>query len=279
MQFCRNYAFGLTAHLAVVAAVLIFSTTSALAGELPPRWKSGEFSLGGYLAVFDTDARADSDQLGRGSDIKFEDRLNLEEDVTSLRADGYWRFYPRHRIEATFYDISRDGGRSIDRDIQFRDRVFNVGASVETKFDLTVYKAAYAYSVVQNERWDGALSIGMFGADVSAELTGQIQGLGFGIASGDFFAPLPVVGGRLWYAISEDFTLKFDLDLFALEFGDYDGSLVDAKIAVDYDLTDWFGLTLGYNYVAIDVDKTGGDFTGSVNYQYDAVIFAGRVFF
>jgi hypothetical protein len=157
--------------------------------------------------------------------------------------------------------------------------VFNVGANVETDFDLTVYKAAYAYSVLQKERWDGALSIGMFGADVSAELTGQILGFGLGTSSGDFFAPLPVVGGRLWYAISEDFTLKFDVDVFALEVGDYDGSLIDAKIAVDYDLTDWFGLTLGYNYVEIDVDKTGGDFTGSVNYQYDAVIFAGRVFF
>ena len=266
--------------LSVLAVGMFLSLGSqASAGELPPRWKQGELSVGGYLAVFDTEARADSDQLGRVTSIDLESLLSLEEDVTSVRADGYWRFYARHRIELTFYDISREGSRSIGRNIQFSDKVFNAGTSVQSEFDLTVYKAAYDYSVVQTERWDGALSIGMFGADVSVDLTGQIAGIGFGTASEDFFAPLPVVGGRLWYALSEDFTLKFDVDYFTLEFYDYEGTLIDAKVVLDYDLTDWFGLSLGYNYVEIDVEKTGGDFTESVNFQYDAILLSGRVFF
>ena len=98
-RISRVYAIRLTARVTAVVSLLIFPTFQALAGELPQRWKEGELSVGGHLAVFDTDARADSSQLGRGSDINFEDRLNLEEDVTSLRADGYWRFSPRHRVD------------------------------------------------------------------------------------------------------------------------------------------------------------------------------------
>lgn len=274
-----------TRHLAkavFLTTLIAMPMTAAVAGEMPGRWKRAELSVGAYLATFGSDFRADSDDLGAGTSIDLERQLDLDDEIAAWRADGYWRFFNRHRLELGYYDLSRDGERTLDEQIQFGDEVFDAGVNVESDFDFRVGKVAYAYSLIQNDQWDAALSLGVTAIQLRAAIEGEVfvgnQSLNAGTETKKTIAPIPVLGGRVWYAFADNWTARLKGDIFKLDIGKYEGSLYDAELALDYDLTDAFGVTLGYNYVNIDVDKTGGSYDLSVGYDYSAIILAGRIF-
>lgn len=274
-----------TVHLtwaAFLTTVMTAPVTVAMADEMPGRWKRAELSVGAYLVTFGSDVRADSDDLGRGTKIDLEDQLDLDDEIVAYRVDGYWRFFNRHRLELGYYDVSRDGERTLDEQIQFGDEVFDAGVTVESDFDFRVGKVAYAYSLIQNDQWDAALSLGVTAIQFKAAIEGEVfvgnQSLNAGTETKETLAPIPVLGGRVWYAFADNWTARLKGDIFKLDIGKYEGSLYDAELALDYDLTDAFGVTLGYNYVNIDVDKTGGDFDLSLGYDYSAITLAGRIF-
>ena len=58
------------------------------------------------------------------------------------------------------------------------------------------------------------------------------------------------------------------VDYFSLKYNDYDGSLVNAVVAVDYRFARNFGVGLGYRYVDYDLDVTKSSFTGGVKYEF-----------
>ncbi|MGI9435323.1 MAG: hypothetical protein ACR2Q4_10925 [Geminicoccaceae bacterium] len=264
----------------ILTSLLVWTVSADVrAGELPERWKRAEFAVGGYLATFGSDLRIDGNDGNLGTVIDLENTLNLDSDRYTFWLDGYWRFFDRHRLELSYYDVSREGTRTLNEQVVIRDEVFDIGVSVASSIDLKVGKIAYAYSILQNDQWDGSLSLGVSAFDFQTSIQARIDGVGSTQRStSELFAPLPTVGARLWYAFADDWTARLEGNFFALEFDEYNGSLIDAEAAIDYDVTDWFGLTLGYNYVNIDVDRTGGDFDAAIRYQYSAIILAARRF-
>lgn len=135
--------------------------TAVFAAEMPGHWKRAELSVGAYLVTFGSDLRVDSNDLGIGTDLNLEDELDLEDELVAFRVDGYSRFFNRHRLQLGYYDLSRDGERTLDQQIEFGDEVFDVGVTVESDFDFRVAKLGYVYSILQNDQWDAGLSLGI----------------------------------------------------------------------------------------------------------------------
>ncbi|MFT5371830.1 MAG: hypothetical protein ACI9R7_001370 [Lysobacterales bacterium] len=57
--------------------------------------------------------------------------------------------------------------------------------------------------------------------------------------------------------------------MFAIEYGDYTGSLYDIYAGVDYQLFEHVALGVGFNSVQLDVGVTKQNFSGDVDWQYD----------
>ena len=87
------------------------------------------FSIGAFITDRDTDARLDSQTLGQGTDIDFEDDLDLDSSGTVFRLDAFYRFNRRHRIDFAIFDLSRDSSATINESIQFGDDVFNINTT------------------------------------------------------------------------------------------------------------------------------------------------------
>src|SRR5262245_14181543 len=60
-------------------------------------------SAGTFLIDFNTHARLDSETLGRGTDIDFEDALGLTRSQSRFRMDGYWRITDHQRLDFAGY--------------------------------------------------------------------------------------------------------------------------------------------------------------------------------
>jgi hypothetical protein len=252
--------------LASLLAVCLVASTD-LAAE--PDSARGGIALGVFITDRDTNARLNSDTLGLGTLIDAEDDLGLDSSSTVARLDGYYRFQPRHRIDFAIFDLSRSATATIDEAIQFGDEIFDINSTISAEFDLTIYKVAYTYSLLMRD--DGYLGVtgGLYTLDTGISLresnTGQFE-------AGDFTAPLPVVGLRGNYEVTPRLMLRSSAELFAIEYDNVDGSLVDFYIGLDYYFRDKFALGLGYNRVSMDVDADSSDFNGSLDWSYDGVL-------
>jgi len=125
-----------------------------------------EFGRG--IVFLKSDVRVGSQATGIS--VNAEDALGLDTDMLALRGEGIFRLGEsrRHRLDFGFLDLSRDGTRTLGRDITIGDTVYPIGTTVETEFDLKLFKGAYSYSLVQDERIDFGLGIGLYVARLNS---------------------------------------------------------------------------------------------------------------
>lgn len=238
-----------------------------LAGAAPAQPIDGDrfsLSLGAFVTDRDTDTRLDGTAT-TGTEINFEKDLNLDTSDTVFRVDGYYRFNSKHRIDFSVFDLSRASSSPISRDIQYGDELYTLSTVVSADIDLQIYKAGYTYSFMERDKGYLGATAGVYVADTRASLS--TTGLGQA-AAGDITAPLPVIGLRGEYALSDRWTFRGSGEFFFLEYGDIDGALVDLYAGVDYSVLDNLAVGFGVNSVTIDVDASKTAFSGSINWNY-----------
>lgn len=242
-------------------------------------WPGFEVRLGGYITDFDSELRINSSADLRGSDTNLEDELDMDDGLEEVRIDLRWRFLPRHAIDFAYYDISREGRRVLERQLDIGDQTFVVGTNLKSKLDFEVYKLAYAYSFAHSDKTDAALSLGLHVIDVGFKADGTVLGIPVERHSSDVTLPLPVVGIQFARRLGGPFMLSLDVDLFAIEYGDYKGSLWDANLTLDVAFTDRVGGFVGYNFVDMNVESEDTSLLGELDYQYGAVTAGIRLTF
>lgn len=256
--------------------MLALPLNCAIAAE---EWPSFEFRVGGYITDFDSELRINNSFDVRGSDTDLEDELDIDDGLEKVRLDLRWRFLPHHSIDFAYYDISRDGQRVIDRQLDIGDETYVIGTNLKSELDFEVYKLSYAYSFSQSENADAALSIGLHAIDVGFSAKGTVLGVPVDRHSSDVTLPLPVVGVQYARRLGGPFMLSLDVDLFAIEYGDYKGSLWDASLTLDVDFTDHVGGFIGYNFVEMNVESEDTSLLGEFDYQYGAITAGIRLTF
>lgn len=237
----------LLAGLAIVAVGALPLATPAAAQNRALPWKRVGLQAGAYLPTFNSDVTIDSAALGTGTTVDLENDLGVDESLTSFRVDAFWRFLPRHRLDASYYRLERDGSRVVNRTLRIGDQTFTVGATVTSEIDFDIYQGSYSYSLIHNETFDLAASLGAFVGDVAINFSAA----GVGTVNEQLIAPLPVAGGRAAYAITDNLFARLQGQVFYLDAGKFQGSLVDVLVGLDYDVTNNLGLGVGYNYVDI----------------------------
>lgn len=220
-------------------------------------------SLGVFITDRDTDTRLDGSTTG--SDVNFEKDLGLDTSDTVFRLDGHYRFNERHRLDFSWFDLSRNGSKQINRDIQWGDTLYTINTTVNTDVDLQIYKAAYTYSFLRRDTGYLGATAGVYVADTRSGISEQSLGQA---EFGEITAPLPVIGLRGEYALSDRWSFRASGEFFFIEYEDIDGSLVDLYAGVDYQLLDNLSIGLGVNSVNIDVDATKTSFAGALDWQY-----------
>jgi hypothetical protein len=261
-----------------VGLLLVATLVSPLVTADDRSWPS-EIRVTSYLTDFGTDITVDDTSGRTGTDLDLEDEFDLEETLEELRFDLRWRVKPKHLLDFAYYDISRSGHRTITRSISVGDQDFVVGTDLVTDLEFKVYKLGYAYSFSQSVRHDATLSIGLHMLDLGLSVDGELLNVPVDSHVSDLSVPLPVVGGQYSRKLGERFTFNIKADIFAIEYDNIKGSLVDLNTSIDWDFTSRFGATLGYNFVDMEIDSDNSDFRGDLNYRYDAITIGVRLLF
>jgi hypothetical protein len=228
-----------------------------------------QFQLGAYWAKVDTTAFLNSSAGVRGTSLSFEDDLGLDDSKTMPAFLASVRLGQRWRIEFEYLSLSRDNSRAVSRTINWGDRSFTVGTVVSSNFDTDIYRLSGGYSFIKDNRSELGVALGFHVTDFDLGLSAA----GVGAQSADALAPLPTIGLYGAYAFTPRWLLSGRLDYFSLSHGDYDGSLVNASVGVDYRIARNFGVGIAYRHVDYDLTVTRNRFNGGVEYKFNGPVF------
>jgi hypothetical protein len=254
-------------------AALVLLPMPALC-EDPPGVLGDAFNVavGTFIVNTDTTLRLDGNAGEQGKEIDWEKNFG-EGDVNRFRLDGYWRFADRHKLRALVFSSSRGGSRTIDEDIIWGGETFSANATIDGEFRFSIYELAYEYAFVRRDNYELAASFGVHYADYKASLGATVPGTNGSPdrsveKSGSIGAPLPVIGLRGIWALSDTFSMDASGQFFSLTYGDIEGNIQDYRILLNWQPKSWLGLGVGYDHFSVNVDVDGDNFRGKMDWAY-----------
>jgi hypothetical protein len=201
--------------------------------------------------------------------VDFEEDLGLRDSQSVFRFAAFYDFNERHRLDFDVFDLSQSAVATLSREIEWGDAVYPISAEVSTGLDLTIYKAAYTYHMLRRDKYRLGVTGGLYVADIALHLnlleSDQEE-------RGDVTAPLPVLGLRGEYFFSDRWRASASAEWFGLEIGEYEGTLHDFLISIDYNFGNHAAVGLGYNNVQINVDATEEELRADLRWKYSGFI-------
>lgn len=258
-NYRRYYCFG----MATIALMTPFSQAAAQTSA------QEKFSISVGLFVTDRDSSTRFDAQGSGMDgteVDVESEFGLDTSDSVFRVDGYYNFNEKHRIDFSWFDLSRTGSKQTQRDINWKETFFPSGTVINSNFDLSIYKLAYTWSFMRRDWGYLGLTAGLYIADIGTSLSSPSIGARDG---GAFTAPLPVIGLRGEYYFSEKWSFRASSEIFAFAYGDFDGSLFDTYAGIDYHLSDRWAIGAGFNSVRMNLGVHKENADGKLDWDYD----------
>ena len=252
----------------VAAVLLALLSVSASSPALAQSTDFDRFSisLGVFLTNRDSKAQLDGQIPNSGTPVDLENDLGFDKSDTVFRLDGVFRFNEKHRIDFSAFDLSRSASKQIQKDIEWNGELFPIDTVVDASLDLNIYKVAYTWSFLRRDKGYIGATAGLYVADVGTSLAAESIGRS---SSGGVTAPLPVFGLRGQYDLAEKWSLRGSAEIFAIEYGDYSGSLYDVYAGLDYQLLERMAVGLGINSVKLNVGISKGNFDGDLDWRYD----------
>jgi opacity protein-like surface antigen len=254
-------------------ALLGFVVSGLAAGQewtthpaLTDRWS---FQFGAFVPNVDTTGHLNNTAGTRGTTVSFEDDLNLTDRKAMPAILGSLRLGERWKIEAEYYSLHRTGDRAISKTINWGDNTFTAGTTVHSAMDSDIYRLSGGYSFIKDNQRELGIALGLH----VTEFKTSISAAGVGANSNDVLAPLPTIGAYGAYAITPKWLLSGRADYFSLNYDEYDGSLLNLTVGIDYRFTRNIGAGLAYRYVDYEVKVTDTKFNGGLEYKFTGPVF------
>jgi len=260
--------------------------TNSPAGNKMPPWEKGSIRFGGFATTFDS-------SLGFGINngptvtINGENGLGLDTSLAVLRVDATYRpgESRRHQLDFTLISYHREGQRTLSEEIDLGDEVLPVGATVNSLFNFEIIRTTYTYAFLQDDRMRIAMGLGIYIMPIEYGLTVETTGGTSAIEGGNVVLPLPALAVRTEFLLVPKLYLNIELNLMYAQYDDFEGSLMENLLGLEYRPWDHLGFGVAYSGMAVrvsgsaDTSYPGADFVGRVDFQYSGLLLYGKMSF
>jgi hypothetical protein len=242
-----------------IAVLLVSAALPATAqGVHEPLFDTFNFKFEASWVNTSTLIRLDSENLGEGTTLSFEDDLGLpdKEAVPSLSFE--WQAGRRHRLGVRWQDVKRDSSIQVLEEIDWGGEIIPIEANVTLGFDIRTLALDYTYYPWIKERWAGGFGIGFRVMELKTtlaveniELEEQIDGT----------APLPYINFEYRRMFGERWRVKAALGWLEVRIGDIKGGQYIGRLAGEYITGKRWGFGAAVNVSEVDVDWQNIDST------------------
>lgn len=251
----------------VMLLIAAVSTPMAHAADIQePLFDRFSLRLEGSWVDLKTDIRLDSELLGEGTTLSFEDDLDLDASKIIPTVAFEWQISRRHKLGIRWQDIDRTSSAQALTEIQWGDEIIPIDARIALGFDIEQYFVDWAYYPWVKERWAAGFGLGIRVMDIAASLTWDEETIGEGggtDAKGT--GPLPYLYFEYRRMLSESWRFKTGLGWLYVEIDDIDGGQWVIGADIEYLLGRNWGFGAAVNLSTIDVDWAGVETEDSVS--------------
>ncbi len=233
--------------------------------------------IGGMLGEADSTFRSTRD--GRPPvDLDMND-LDMDEEASSVWGSLTWQFADSWGISASYSGFESDGTVSASEGGNFGDVEWEVNTFLDSDLSLDLYIIDLHWDFIRTERTNVGIGLGLHIADleasIGATITADIDGqpvdppLDLGTDTAAVTAPLPNVILRAGHRFGDSWYLGGTVGYFTLNVDDIDGELISLRGSLEWRPGGGaFGAGLGYQFVDVDVEDSGGSRTKEYDIQF-----------
>ncbi len=233
----RKFLFFMTCVVLIIAM-----TVPAMAFELGVR---GTY----WFPDISGDVKVDGDGI-RGTTLDLEGDLGLEEE--SYPVIEIFAGIGKHHLSLSHYNADYSARNTLNKDIYFDGKLFNINTVVETSLEYEVYDFMYQYDLLDLENILAGFSLGLVGKikyfDGEVHLKSAVAS-----ASEDFSEPIPMLGVNFHVGLIADL---LEARILATGMGYNDGNLFDGQAEVSVTPFPFIDIHGGYRMFMIDVETS-----------------------
>ena len=260
---------------APILLALALASPAAAQRELFPTFsmRAGGYLLGNDITV----------ELRGGDRVDLEKDFGLDGDQTLATVWLEWQPGARHLFRLGYYNLSLEGGRILDRTIDWGDVTYPASASVSVELEQTVYEGDWIWWLVKRERGAFGTALGATVLELSARADGELrvgQSTRESHQSAEATAPVPTIGlaGRV-QPLSQ---LWLDAEVRILpgvQFDNVEGDALYISTSAEWQALRHVNLGVNWTLFEVDADVDSDrldghlDFTNSGTQAYVRFIF------
>lgn len=250
-------------------------------------WEKGSIKFGGFIAAFDSTLGFGVNNAA-GVTFNAEELFDLDSSLTVFRVEAMYRPGKslRHQVDFIYAGYHRDGSTTLSEEIDINGSTYPVGARVDSLFDFDIYRGTYSYAVLQDERMRIALGLGVYAVPLEYGLSIETYGGTSRVEGAETTLPLPALALRGEFQLIPRLFLYAAIDAMYLEISDFQGSLLDVNLGLEYRPWKHVGFGLGYNAMSVHAEAEessssypGVDFAGSIDVRFTGLLLYGKLSF
>lgn len=212
-----------------------------------------------------------------GATVNMERTFKLPTARQLFRFAGLYRFNNSSSVDVYYYVLDRSGSDRSSDSLVFGDVTINIGASLESYFNVSLFGGRYHFSILNEKNIEAGLTAGISFLDVDMGATVTLNNQSATETFKDLLF-LPVFGFFNRVNFWTDFTFRDHVNLFALNIERYNGILIDLSFSLEYLFYKHFSAGIGYDVFTLNVDFETKQ-SGNIQYEQRGFIFFANISF
>jgi hypothetical protein len=268
------------------SAVLLSTSSTLLAQDYdyhPALSDNFSAILGAMRSSNSFKVEADSqrpDQGLPGDEIDFEDSLGISHHSTLFNGQIRWKFGKARKwsLFGQYFSNSAKGETVLTEDIEWDGVLFREGSFVGSGVKLAVTRVFIGRSFIKNAQHDFGVGAGLHNLDMEAYIEGEI------LADDDTTEfqrvevgdnqPLPNIGAWYNFSPAKRWLLHARVDWISANIGDYDGTLWNTSVGVNYQAWRHVGFDLSWQYFNLNLKVDKSDWKGEADMTHSGPVLA-----
>lgn len=212
-----------------------------------------EIRVGAFSSTIDTTIRRSTDGGQPQESVDVEDLLGAADNKTILQVGLNLRAGYYHQVQLSYFGLQRESTKVINNDLIFGDQTYEAGSEVASDIESSLLRVSYGYSLMR----DGQKELGVKAGVSYFRFDSLLQDVDSQAASRlETDALLPTFGAFGSVRLGEYWQLGADLNIFALDFHQYDGFMSLLSVELSRKFGDSITAGVGYNLYLLRLSES-----------------------